>query len=116
MSSEQLLQEFMGYFGKGDIDAMVEAHAPHAVFITPMGIMAGRDRIRGMIEAVLSEFSKPGMTFEVTHQSASGPAALLVWKAQTADNVYDFAAETFVFGDDGRIAQHTFAAKVIPRN
>ena len=115
MSSEQLLGAFLGYFGKGNIDAMVDAHAPDAVFITQQGTLRGRDQIRGMIQAVLSEFAKPGMKFEIVHQSASGPAALLIWKAETADNFYDFAAETYVFAADGKISQHTMAASVRPK-
>ena len=114
-TSKERLGAFMDSFGKGDIEAMVGAHAPDAVFITPMGTMNGRDEIRGMIQAVLSEFAKPGMKFEVVHMSGAGPAALLVWKAETADNVYEFAAETYVFRDDGQIAQHTFAAKATPK-
>ncbi|MEX0852511.1 MAG: nuclear transport factor 2 family protein [Bauldia sp.] len=116
MSSDELLTAELDRFGKGDIDAMVEAHAPDASFITPMGIMRGRDQIRGMIEAVLDEFAKPGMRFEIVHKSASGPAALLVWKGETADNVYEFAVETYVFAADGKIAQHTFAAKAVPKH
>jgi len=76
--------------------------------------MKGRDQIRGMIQAVLAEFSKPGVKFEVMHQSAAGPAAPLVWKAETPDNSYEFAAETYVF-QNGKIAQHTFAAKMTPK-
>ena len=115
MSSEQLLGAFMGHFATGNVNEMVEAHAPDAVFVTPLGTMKGRDQIRSMIQAVVSEFSKPGMKFEVVHQSAAGPAALLVWKGETADNVYEFAAETYIFGADGKIAQHTMAAKLTPK-
>jgi len=115
MTSDELLGAFLGHFGKGEIDAMVEAHAPDAAYITPMGIMRGRDQIRGMIQTFLTEFSKPGMKFEIVHQSASGPVALLLWKGETADNVYEFAAETYVFAPDGKIAQHTFGAKIVPK-
>jgi len=67
--------------------------------------------IRGMIEGVVAEFVKLGSSFQIIPQSADSRVATLIWKGETADHVYDVAAETYLFVD-GKIAQHTFAAKV----
>ncbi len=113
-SADKLLGAFLGYFGSGNIEAMVDAHAPDAIFATPQGVLKGRDQIRGMIKAVVTEFAKPGASFEIVRQTADGPVATLVWKGETADHVYEIAAETYIFVD-GKIAEHTFAAKVSPK-
>ena len=113
-SADDLLGAFLGYFGSGNIEAMVDAHAPDAIFTTPQGVLKGREQIRGMIGAVVAEFAKPGASFAIIHKTADGPVATLVWKGETADHVYEIAAETYLFVD-GKIAQHTFAAKVSPK-
>src|SRR6478735_4999391 len=96
-SADQLLDTFLGYFGSGNIEAMVDAHAPDAVFATPQGVLEGRDQIRAMIGAVVAEFAKPGGSFEIIRKTANGPVATLIWKGETADHVYEIAAETYLF-------------------
>jgi len=36
-SADDLLGAFLGYFGSGNVEAMVDAHAPDAIFTTPQG-------------------------------------------------------------------------------
>ena len=38
----------------------------------------------------------------------------LFWKADTADNRYEFATDTFVL-QNGKILTQTFAGKVVPK-
>jgi len=40
--------------------------------------------------------------------------AFITWSAETADNVYEFATDTFVIRDE-KIVTQTFAAKVTPK-
>jgi hypothetical protein len=44
-----------------------------------------------------------------------GQVAYIVWTAETADNVYELATDTFLVRD-GKIAVQTFAGKVTPKN
>jgi hypothetical protein len=67
-----------------------------------------------MIEGVVAEFARPGVTFNLIAQTVDGPIATFVWKAETATNIYDLGAETYVI-EDGKVAYQTFAAKVTPR-
>jgi limonene-1,2-epoxide hydrolase len=113
-SADKLLAAFLGYFASGNIEAMVDAHAPDATFATAQGVLKGRDQVRGMIGGVVAEFAKPGASFAIIRRAADGPLATLVRKGETADHVYEIAAETYLFAD-GKIAQHTFAAKVSPK-
>ena len=43
-----------------------------------------------------------------------GEIGYIVWNAETADNVYELATDTFVI-DHGKIEVQTFAAKVAPK-
>ena len=63
---------------------------------------------------MVEEFSKPGMTFTMDAVHVTGDIAYIVWHAETADNVYEMATDTFVI-EDGKIATQTLAAKVTPK-
>ena len=43
-----------------------------------------------------------------------GEVAYIVWVAETADNVYELATDTFLVRD-GKIAVQSFTAKVTPK-
>ncbi len=111
---KQLLESYLAEFGRGNIEALVEAHAPDAVFITPQGTFVGRDQIRGLITAVANEFGLPGARFSADGLYPAGNAVLFIWTGETAVATYGFAAETYVFVD-GKIAVHTFSASVSPK-
>jgi len=49
------------------------------------------------------------------HQSVAGDYAYILWNAETADNVYEVATDTFVVRD-GKIVAQSFACKISPRN
>lgn len=109
------LDAFLAAFAEGDIETMVAAHAGDAVFVTPQGVLTGRDQIRGAIAAVIDEFGQPGATFEVVSKGSAGDVAQLVWTGASAKATYKYAVETYVF-IDGMIVAHTFAADVAPKS
>lgn len=47
-------------------------------------------------------------------QYVEGDYAHILWKAETADNCYDAATDTFVVRD-GKIVVQSFAAKISPK-
>jgi len=63
---------------------------------------------------IFAEFAKPGTTFDLVRKDARGETAFILWKAETADHLYEFCTDTF-FVRDGKIAAQTFAGKITPR-
>jgi hypothetical protein len=82
---------------------------------TPNGPLKGHDAIRPLFERMLAEFNKPGASFSMHLQSVEGDYAYILWTAETADNVYEMATDTFVVRD-GKIAAQSFAAKMSPQS
>ena len=70
--------------------------------------------MRALFEAFFAEFAKPGASFEMKKQIVEGETAYIVWSAETADNVYELATDTFVVRD-GKIVTQTFAGKIVPK-
>lgn len=102
-------------FGEGDLDGILADYAPEAVLFTPQAPLKGADQIRPLLVALLAEFGKRGATFRLNHLSVDGEHGYILWSAETADNVYELATDTFVVRD-GKIAAQSFAGKTVPRH
>ena len=61
-----------------------------------------------------AEFAKPGASFSMRQQYVDGDYAYILWSAETADNSYEAATDTFVVRN-GKIVAQSFAAKIIPK-
>lgn len=110
-STDDVLQHHLDAFGAGDVDAIMADYAEDAVIVNQSGIRKGPDEIRPLFDAFVEEFGKPGATFELLVRKVEGEVAYIVWTAETADNIYELATDTFVIRD-GKIAYQTLAAKI----
>ena len=113
-TTEDVLTHHLSCFRKGDLSGLMEDYDSQATFFTPNGILRGSTAIRDFFSTLLEEFGKPGLSFESLREDIEGDAAYLVWKADTADNRYGFAADTFVLLN-GKILTQTFAGKIVPK-
>jgi hypothetical protein len=67
-----------------------------------------------LFQAMIAEFGKPGATFSMKQQTIEGDYAYFLWTAETADNVYEMATDTFVVRD-GKIMAQSFTGKITPK-
>jgi predicted SnoaL-like aldol condensation-catalyzing enzyme len=102
-------------FGKGDLDGIMDDYTSASRVFTPNGVLRDTRTIRELFVAMFAEFAKPGMSFEMSRQDVDGDTAYIVWKAETADNRYEFGTDTFVV-KDGKIVTQTLAAHVSPKH
>ena len=89
-------------------------YAPGAVLFTPDGLLKGAEAIRSLFQAMVAEFGKPGAAFSMKQQFIEGDYAYILWSAETVDNVYEMATDTFVVRD-GKIVAQSFTGKVTPK-
>ena len=113
-STKDVLGNHLKCFGEGNLKGILSDYAPGAVLFTPDGPLKGTDAIRPLFEGLLAEFAKPGSSFELKHQSIKGDYAYILWTAETADNSYDLATDTFVV-QNGKIVAQSFTAKILPK-
>ena len=109
-----VLNRHLQCFGASDLDGILADYAPDAVLFTPHGVLKGTDAIKPLFKVMFAEFGKPGTSFELKQQSIEGDYAYIVWAAETGDNVYEFATDTFVV-HNGKIAAQSFAGKIVPK-
>jgi len=63
---------------------------------------------------MFEEFAKPGMSFEMLRQEVDGDTAYMVWRAETADNIFELGSDNFIVRN-GKIVTQTFAGKISPK-
>jgi len=81
---------------------------------TQDGPLRGPEAMRPLFQALIAEFGKPGARFSLKRQSVEGDYAYIVWTAETADNAYEVATDTFVVRD-GKITAQSFTGKIVPK-
>ena len=113
-STKDVVDHHLKCFGEGDLQGILSDYAPGAVLFTPEGPLRGVEAIRPLFHAMIAEFGKPGSVFSIKHQSVEGDYAYILWTAETADNVYEMATDTFVVRD-GKIVVQSFAGKITPK-
>jgi ketosteroid isomerase-like protein len=89
----------------GKIDDIVADYADDAVFITPSGVLRGKDGIRQAFTDLLSDL--PNAEWAVPTQIFEGNVLFIEWTADSADTRADDGIDTFVFGKDGEIEVQT---------
>lgn len=114
-STAQILDHHQKCFANRDLDGLLADYSEDAVFFGPDGALQGPEAMRPIFQKLFAEFSKPGVSFTRRQLLVEGEYAHTVWSAETADNLYEFASDTFVIQKD-RIRFQAFSAKVKPRS
>ena len=115
LSTSDVLDGHLKSFADYDIEGVVADYSSDAVLFVPSGPLKGPDSIKPFFQALISEFGKPGSSFTMQLRSVDGDHAYILWSAETADNSYEFATDTF-FVRDGKIVAQSFAAKITPKH
>lgn len=113
--TEAVLDHHLAAFGNLDLEEILADYTDESIMITPNGVVRGIAELTPVFEGFFEEFGKPGMSFELHTKIVEGEIAYIIWSAETADNVYEFATDTF-FVQDGKIMRQTLASKVTPKN
>jgi ketosteroid isomerase-like protein len=114
-STETVLNDHLEMFGEQDLDGIVADYADDAVVITNDETYRGTAEIRGLFEEFFREFSADDVSFSLERQTVEDDVAYIIWEAETPENEYEFATDTFVVRD-GEIVVQTLGAVINPKN
>jgi hypothetical protein len=81
----------------GDLDGIVSDYADDAVFITPEGVLRGKEGVREGFVKLLADL--PNADWELPTTLFEDDVLLLEWKAEAAKTKADDGIDTFVFRD-----------------
>jgi ketosteroid isomerase-like protein len=114
LSVNEVLDRHLSCFAERDIEGVLADYSSDAVFFTPGGPLKGPDAIKPFFQNLVSEFGKATSSFTMLQRYSDGDHAYIIWTAETADNSYEFATDTFVVRN-GKIVAQSFAAKMKPK-
>jgi ketosteroid isomerase-like protein len=114
-ATQDVLAHHLECFGKLDLDGTMADYADEATFFSEGGVLHGSDAIRQFFGTLFEEFGKPGMSFDLLQQEVDGDTAYIVWKAQSADHLFEIGTDTFIV-QNGKIVTQTFAGKITPKS
>jgi ketosteroid isomerase-like protein len=111
VSTSDVLDRHLKSFAEYNLDGVLADYSSDAVLFTPSGPLKGPGAIKPLFQLLVSEFAKPGSSFTMQQRYIEGDHAYILWTAETADNSYEFATDTFVVRN-GKIVAQSFAAKI----
>ena len=114
LSTKDVVEHHLSSFDEGNLEGVLSDYAPNAVMFTAGGPLKGSEAMRPLFQALIAEFAKPGAAFHLQQQLVDGECAYILWTAETADNVYEMATDTFVVRN-GKIVAQSFAGKITPK-
>jgi uncharacterized protein (TIGR02246 family) len=82
----------------GDVDGVLADYADDAVFITPGGVLRGKDGLREAFTTLLGEL--PDAAWEVPTQIFEDDVLFIEWQATSEKARVRDGIDTFVFGGD----------------
>ena len=114
-TTQEVLDHHLKAFGAADLEGTLSDYASTAILFTPSGVLKGHQAMTPAFKAFFAEFSKPGVKFEMKHQSVEGRYAYILWTADTPDNTYELGQDAFVI-ENGKIVAQFYAAKMTPKH
>ena len=114
-TTKEILQHHLEAFDQGDVNGVLSDYAPDVVLFTKDKTLKGIDALRPLFERLIAEFSKPGATFNMQRQVVEGDYAYILWTAETAENIYELATDTFVIRG-GKIVAQSFTPTINPKS
>ena len=86
----------------GDVEEIVDDYAEDAVFITPQGVLRGKEGVRNGFTRLLADL--PNAEWSVPTQIFEGDILFIEWSAVSEKTRVTDGIDTFVFeGDDIRV-------------
>lgn len=113
-TTESVLENHLTAFGEQDLSAVMEDYTDESVVVTNVGTFRGLGEIEGLFDDFFAEFSQEGTTLDVEQDVVEDDFAYIVWQAETPDNVYEFATDTFYI-PESHIRVQTFGGKITPK-
>ena len=111
-TTKEVLEQHLKSFGEGSLDGLLADYSPDAVLFIPDRPLKGAEEIKPFFQALLTEFAKPGASFSLEKQVIDGDYGYIVWRAETADQIYQAATDTFFVSNGKIVAQSFFATTV----
>ena len=94
---EEVFQHHAEALGAGDLEEIVADYSDDAFFISPSGVLRGKDGIRAAFTKLLADV--PNAAWDLKTQIYEADVLFLEWAADAAATRVEDGIDTFVFRD-----------------
>jgi len=108
---QEVFQHHVDVLVAEDLDGIVSDYADDAVFMTPAGVLRGKEGVRQAFTKLISDI--PSASWETPTVLFDNDILLLEWKAKSEKTKVEDGIDTFVFRD-GMISVQTVRYTVLP--
>ena len=109
---QEIFDHHVQALGAEDLDGIVSDYADDAIFVTPDGVLRGKDGVRQGFVKLIGDV--PGAEWELPTMIFEDDVMLLEWKAESENVRVEDGIDTFVFRD-GLIRVQTVRYTLIPK-
>src|SRR3954451_10261221 len=102
-SPQDVFQHHAEVLIAGDLEGIVEDYADDAVFISPAGVLRGKDGIRQAFTKLLEDV--PSADWQGPTQVFEGDVLFIEWSARAEKTFVEDGIDTFVFRDGEIVVQ-----------
>lgn len=93
-------------FSTGDMALNLSDYTEASVIVVPNATYSGLAEIEGFFAQQMAEFGQEGVAFKMGEMHVLGNIVYISWSADTPDNDYSYATETYLI-EDGKITTQT---------
>lgn len=109
--TESVFDHHWEAFVEQNLADIMEDYTDDSIIVTNMGTVRGLDEIEGLFENLFAEFADEESSITRDERIVDGEFGYIVWHAETPENEYEFATDTFYIPED-TIEFQTFAGQV----
>ncbi len=102
-SPQEVFQHHAEVLIGGDLEGIVSDYSDDAVFISPNGVLRGKDGIREAFTKLLEDV--PNADWDVPTQIFEGDVLFIEWSAHADKTFVEDGIDTFVFRDGEIVVQ-----------
>ena len=102
-SPQEVFQHHAEVLIGGDLEGIVSDYSDDAVFITPAGVLRGKDGVREGFTQLLKDV--PNAEWAVPTQIFEGDVLFIEWSATAASTKVTDGVDTFIFRDGEIVLQ-----------
>ena len=109
--TESILNHHFEAFDRQDLDDVLADYALDAVLMVHEKAYRGQAEIRSFFDDFMHQQLPPESQFDLLNMQVIDKIGYIVWKAQTPNQMFEFATDTFVI-ENGKIQYQTFACLI----
>ena len=99
-TTDTILDHHLSAFTQQNLSEIMVDYTDESIVVTNIGTFGKVSGIERLFDDLFADLYRDGTTIDVTQRIVKREFAYIVWNAETPENVYEFAANTYYIPED----------------